>query len=115
MVNLSDFKRGQNVGARVIGISVTQAAELFGAARSTVFKVKAFEKEGKTLLKQNFGRKRKLSVWDHRTLRWIVRKDHKNTPLKITAELNDHLENPISSKNCKKKAAQSRISLEDGN
>ena len=74
-----------------------QAAELFGVARSTVSEVKtAFEKEGKTSsLKQNSGKKRKLSIRDRRTLTRIVRKAHKNTAPKITAELNDHLEKPI--------------------
>ena len=61
---------------------------------STVSKViTAFEKEGKTSAqKQNSGRKRKLSDRDRRTLTRIVRKDHKNTAAKITAEPNDHLE-----------------------
>ena len=59
----------------------------------------AFEKEGKSSsLKQNFGRKRKLSDRGRRTLTWIVRKDHKDTASKITAELNDHLEKIVSSK-----------------
>ena len=39
-----------------------------------------------------------MSDRDHRTLAGIVRKDHKNTALKITAELNEHLMNPVSSK-----------------
>ena len=59
----------------------------------------SFEKEGKTSsLKQNSGQKRKLSNEDYRILTQIVKKDHKNTALKITTELNDHLENPVSSK-----------------
>ena len=59
----------------------------------------AFEKEGKTfLLKQNSERKRKLSDRERRTLRWIIRKDHQKTAPKITAELNDHLKKPVSSK-----------------
>ena len=63
----------------------------------------AFEKEGKTSsLKQNSGRKRKLSDRDHRTFKRIVWKDHKNTVPKIIAELNDRFENPVSSSTVKR-------------
>ena len=80
MVHLSDLKRGQIVGAPIVGAKITKTAELFGIASSTVSKViTAVEKEGKTSsLKQNSERKLKLPDWDHRTPRWIVRKDHKN-------------------------------------
>ena len=110
MADLSHFKSGLIVGARIIDARVTKTVELFGVAWNTVSKVMtAFEKERKTSsLKQNSGRKRKLSDSD----RWIVRKDHENTAPKITAELNDYLQNPVSSKNCKKGAAQNRISRE---
>ncbi len=59
MADLSDFKRGQIVGAQVAGAGITKTAELFGVARSIVLKVlTAFEKDGKTSsLKQNSGRK----------------------------------------------------------
>ena len=68
MANLSDFKSGQVVGARMAGDSVSKINELFGVARRTVSKVMtAFEKEGKTSsMKQNSGRKRKLSDRDCR-------------------------------------------------
>ena len=59
----------------------------------------AFEKEGiDSSLKQDSGRKRKLSDRDHQTLTQIVWKDHKNIAPKITTVFNDNLENPISSK-----------------
>ena len=92
MADLSDFKRGQIVGAR----TVTKPTELFGEASITALKVMtAFEKEGKTSpLKQNSGRKRKLPDKDRR----IVWKGHKNTVLKIITEINNHLKNSVDSK-----------------
>ena len=49
MVDLSDNKRSQIVGARQAGATVAKTTELFGEAKTTVSKVMtAFEKEGKT-------------------------------------------------------------------
>ena len=100
MADLSNFKRGQIVGVRMAGAWVTKTADLLGVTWCTITKVMiAFEKEGKTSSrKQNSGRKRKLSDRDRRTFRRIVWKDHKTTGLKITVELNDHLENTVSLK-----------------
>ena len=62
------------------GASVTNTAELFGFARSTISKViKVREKEGKTS-----SLKQKLSDRNRWTLKWIVWKGHKNTTPKIT-------------------------------
>ena len=45
MAHLSDFKKGQIVGARMAGARETKNAELFGVARSNVWEVMtAFEK-----------------------------------------------------------------------
>ena len=77
IADLLDFKRGQIVGARMAGVSVTKTAELLGVAMSSVSKVMAaFKKEGKTSsMKQNSGRNRKLSDWERLTLTWIVKKE----------------------------------------
>ena len=90
---------GQIVGALKAGTIIRKTAELFSVARSAVSKVMTVvEKKGKTSsLKQNSGRKRKLSDRDRRTLKRIIRKEHKNTAWKITAELNDHLQIPVFS------------------
>ena len=97
MADLSYFKRGQIFGTRMAGASVTKTAEIFEYGVSKV--MTAFEREGKTsALKQNSGRKWKLSDWNCGTLTWFVWKDHKNTARKITVELNDHLQNPVFSK-----------------
>ena len=95
MLDLLDFKRGQIVGAYV-----TKNAELFGVAGSTGSKVMiAFEEERKTSsFEQNSGRKRKFSERERRSLKQIVWKDLKNTAPKITAELDDYLENPAPTK-----------------
>jgi IS30 family transposase len=49
MRDLSDFERGQIIGARLAGTSVTETATLLGVWRATVSKVmSAYTNHGKT-------------------------------------------------------------------
>jgi preprotein translocase subunit SecG len=73
MADLSNFERGQIVGARLAGASMTKTAMLLGVSRVTVSKVMlAYTNHEKTTpAKRNSGQKSVLMETDHRTLRRI--------------------------------------------
>ena len=104
MANLWDFKRGQIVGAYMAGVSVTKNCRIIWYNKEYCLESNEsiWERRKNPSLKQNSGRKQKLSEWDLQTLKQIVWKDHKNTAPKITAEPNDHLENPVTLKNVRR-------------
>jgi hypothetical protein len=100
MGDLSEFQRGQIVGARLVGASVTKTAILLGAFRAAVSKVTMENTaHGKTLsAKRNSGRKPKPSERDRRTLKSILSNNYRTTAAKVTADLIIHLEDPVSTK-----------------
>jgi transposase len=59
--------------------------------------MKAYKNHGKTSsAKRNSGRKSKLSERDGRTLKRITSENQRTTAAKVTAELNIHLEDSVS-------------------
>jgi transposase len=101
MGDLSGFERGQLVGARVAGASVTNAATLLGISRATVPKVmSAYRNRGKTTsAKRNSGRKSTLTERDLHTPRRTVSKNRTTAAAQVTAaQLNIHLEDPVFAK-----------------
>jgi hypothetical protein len=76
MGDLSDFERGQVVGARLTRASPTKTATLLGISRATVSEVMSADtNHGKTTsAKKNSGRKSALTEADRRTSRRTVSK-----------------------------------------
>jgi hypothetical protein len=70
----------------------------------------AHTNHGKTIsAKRNSGRKSTLTERDCRTYRRIVSKNKTNTAAQVTAELNIHLEYPVSSKTVRLELHKSNI------
>jgi hypothetical protein len=63
----------------------------------------------KTFAKRNSGRKATLTQTDPRTLRRIVSKNERNTAAQVTAELNIHLEDLVSTRTVRYKLHKSNI------
>lgn len=112
MAELTEFERGQIVGARMVGASVTKVSEMFGVSRGTVSKITtAYMRGGKTKSdKHQRGRKNVLDDRDKRTLRRIVVRNKKTTAAKVTAELNATLTNPVSTKTVRRELHKQGIS-----
>jgi transposase len=100
MGGLSDFERGQIVGARLAGAYVIRTAILLGVSIPTVSKVmSAYTYHEKTTsAKRNSGRKSTLTEIDRRAMRRIVSKNHRITAAQVTTEVNIHLEDSVYTK-----------------
>ncbi|XP_076065314.1 uncharacterized protein LOC143039321 [Oratosquilla oratoria] len=111
MCDFSDFERGQIVGARSEGASVKKRAELLNVSQTTVPTVMtACTKHGaSSSAKRNSDRNPKLPDRDRRTLQRIVARQHKTTAAKVTAELNTHLRNPVSTKTVRRELHKANI------
>jgi biotin operon repressor len=97
---LSNFERGQIVVMPLARASMTKIALLLGVSRTRISKVMlAYTNHGKTTTaKRNGGRKLTLTERDRPTLRGNVSKNHRTTAAQVTAKLNIHLEDTVSTK-----------------
>jgi transposase len=100
MGDLFDFETGQNFVMCLAGASVIKTATLLGVSRVTLSKVmSAYMNHGKaTLAKRSSEQKSKFTERDCHMLRRTVLKNHRTTAAQVTAELNSHLEDPLSTK-----------------
>ena len=94
MGDLSDFQRGQIVGAHLAGAYVTETSTLLGVSRAAVSRVMTtYTNHGRTSsANRNSGQEPKLNEMDHRTLKRIVSINHRSTTAEVTADINIHLE-----------------------
>jgi hypothetical protein len=97
MANLSDFQRGQIVSASMACISVTETSHMFVISGGTVSKVMmAVEWEGKTSSAKHMFCQKFEVVWERP--KWNCDDNQKTTAVKITTDLNGHLQNQVSIK-----------------
>jgi transposase len=97
------------VGARLAGGSVTETATLLGVSRAAISKVMmAYTNHGKTG-ESNSGRKPKISETDRRTLQRVLSNNQRTTAIKVTAELNIYLEDPVSTKTFRRELHKSYL------
>jgi len=74
------FSRGQIVGARLTGTSVTKMATLLGVSKAAVSKVMTYANHGRTSsAKRNSGQKQKLSERNCHKLKRIVSVNQRST------------------------------------
>jgi len=108
MEQLTDFQRGRIVGAHLAGASVTKTATSLSVSRAAVPNVMtAYTNHGKTsTVERNNGRNPKPSDRYRRTFKRIVSENSGTAAAKVTAELNIHREDPVSTKNSPMRASQ---------
>ena len=101
------FSKRTDSCAHLAVASVTKMATLLGVSIAAVSKVMTtYTNHGRTpSARRNSCQKPKLSERDHCTLKRIVSKNHRSTAAKVTAELNNHLEDRIH-KNSLTRASQ---------
>jgi hypothetical protein len=109
MGDLSDFRRGQIVGAHLAGASVNKTATLLGLSRAMFSKVMTSNTnhEKKSSAERDSDRNPNLCARDRRTLKRISSKNYRATAAKVMAELNIHPKDPVSTKTVRDKLHKS--------
>ena len=103
MRDITEFVKWQIVGALLPGASVTETSKLLGYSWSTVSRTMTeFKKHGKTSTnRSNSDRTSKPTDRDRRaSKKRIMGRMQPTTASKVTAELNQRLDSPVSTKTC---------------
>jgi hypothetical protein len=101
----SNFERGQIIGVRLAGASVTKTATSLGVSKL----MSAYMDHGKTSAKRNGGQNSTPTERHHRTMGRILSKNCRSTAAQVKAELNIHLEDPVSTKTVRRELHKSNV------
>ncbi|GFW89899.1 uncharacterized protein TNCV_2979951 [Trichonephila clavipes] len=98
MLGLPDFQRGQIVGARLAGESIIETSQLLGVFRGIVSKVMTehAHSAARQARQSKTAEGKRSSVRDRWILKRIVTSNKRTNAAKVTADLNQHLDSPVS-------------------
>ena len=111
MRDLTEFEKGQIVGAGIAGAWVAKTAERLGFSRATISRPMAELKKYTKTSRNRSNSGLTFNFFDRArsALRRSVERKHRTTAAKVTAELNQHLNSPVSVKTARRELIKPNI------